>query len=250
MTLTPRLGPAAHTLAVAALTVTFLSVARAAGPLIGLARVIDGDTIAIGSQHIRLAGIDAPETDQLCLDSAAHRWACGVAARDQLSKHIAGRTISCEPHGEDRYGRILAVCSTDNHDVNSWMVREGLALAYTKYSRDYIADEAAARELRKGMWAGAFIAPWNWRHRDARTVILGSVSVPEGAQVELSTPASSASAPTSECIIKGNVNIHGERIYHIPGQSAYSKINMQDPRKRWFCSEEDARTAGWRPAKQ
>jgi endonuclease YncB( thermonuclease family) len=225
-----------------------LSIARALDPLTGVARVIDGDTIAIGSQHIRLTGIDAPETDQVCLDSTANRWACGIAARDQLSKHLAGRTISCDGHGQDRYGRLLAVCSTDNHDLNGWMVREGLALAYTKYSRDYIADEASARELRKGMWAGAFIAPWDWRHRDSRTVILGSISVPVRAQAELSNAVSSAAAPVPDCVIKGNVNVHGERIYHLPGQIAYSKINMQDPRKRWFCSEEEARTAGWRPA--
>jgi endonuclease YncB( thermonuclease family) len=251
MTLTPymRIGPAAHALVIAALTITSLSSARALDPLTGLARVIDGDTIAIGSQHIRLAGIDAPETDQVCLDSTVHRWTCGISARDQLSKHIAGRIISCEPHGQDRYRRTLAVCSMGNHDVNGWMVREGLALAYTKYSRDYVADEATARELRKGMWAGAFIAPWDWRHRDAHTLILGSVSVPVTAQAELSNPVSSAGAPTPECIIKGNVNIHGERIYHMPGQIAYSKVNMLDPRKRWFCSEEEARTAGWRPAK-
>jgi hypothetical protein len=128
------------------------------------------------------------------------------------------------------------------------MVREGLSLAYVKYSREYVQEEAGAREQRKGMWAGAFIAPWDWRHRSKHTLILGALSVPVAAQTQLSASASSDNAPSPECPIKGNVNNHGERIYHLPGQNAYSKINMRDPRKRWFCSEEEARTAGWRPA--
>jgi endonuclease YncB( thermonuclease family) len=234
---------------VAVVLVAWLSSASAADVVSGLARVIDGETIAIGSQHIRLKGIDAPETDQVCLNAKGERWTCGIAARDRLSTHVAGRNTSCVAHGEDRYGRTLAICSTADENLNAWMVREGLALAYVKYSREYVGDEAAARELRKGMWAGAFIAPWDWRHRDSRTSILGALSVPSTAQAQLSNPVSSTTAPTPECIIKGNVNTHGERIYHAPGQTAYSKINMQDPRKRWFCSEEDARTAGWRPAK-
>jgi endonuclease YncB( thermonuclease family) len=102
MTLTPymRIGPAAHALVIAALTITSLSSAQALDPLTGLARVIDGDTIAIGSQHIRLAGIDAPETDQVCLDSTVHRWTCGISARDQLSKHtkVCGQVLSLR-HG-------------------------------------------------------------------------------------------------------------------------------------------------------
>jgi endonuclease YncB( thermonuclease family) len=244
-----RIRPATYALAVAALTVASLSIARAVDPLIGVARVIDGDTIAIGPQRIRLEGIDAPETDQVCLDEKGARWTCGITARDSLSAHIAGRITSCVVRGQDRYARTLAICSVGGEDLNAWMVREGLSLAYVKYSREYVQDEAVAREQRKGMWVGAFIAPSDWRHRDKHTVMLGGLSVPADAQTELLAAASSANAPSPGCIIKGNVNTLGERIYHMPGQAAYSKINMQDPRKRWFCSEEDARTAGWRPAK-
>jgi hypothetical protein len=95
-----------------------------------------------------------------------------------------------------------------------------------------------------------FFAPWDWRHRDRDTVILGALSVPVTAQAELLAPASSATAPSPECTIKGNVNRKGERIYHMPGQIAYARVNMQDPQKRWFCSEDEARAAGWRPAKR
>jgi hypothetical protein len=130
------------------------------------------------------------------------------------------------------------------------MVREGWALAYVQYSREYLGEEAAARAQRKGMWAGAFIVPWDWRHRDKRTAILGAVRVPVTAQAKLLAPASSAAAPSPECVIKGNVNRQGERVYHLPGQGAYAVINMEDRRKRWFCSEDDARAAGSRPAKR
>src|SRR5260370_14074913 len=100
------------------------------------------------------------------------------------------------------------------------MVREVWALAYVQYSREYVGNEAAAREQRKGVWSGAFIAPWEWRHRNKQTVILGTLSVPIAAQAKLLAPASSAAAPSPECFIKGNVNRHGQRIYHMPGPSA------------------------------
>jgi endonuclease YncB( thermonuclease family) len=222
----------------------------AAGDLSGYARAADGDTIEINAQRIRLEGIDAPETDQVCLDAKEQRWTCGITARDKLSSHIAGRIVSCAARGEDRYGRVLATCSVDGEDLNAFMVREGLALDYAKYSREYIREEDTAREQGRGMWAGAFIAPWDWRHRDRNTVILGALSVPITAQAQLLAPASSAAAPSPDCTIKGNVNRRGERIYHLPGQRSYVAINIQDARKRWFCSEEEARAAGWRPAKQ
>ncbi|MGO9060181.1 MAG: thermonuclease family protein [Candidatus Binataceae bacterium] len=237
-------------IAIVIAVITFLGSASApaANELTGMARVIDGDTIALGQLHIRLEGIDAPETDQVCLDAEGKPWTCGVAARNSLSSHIAGRIISCIAHGEDRYGRMLAICSADGEDLNAFMVREGLALDYVKYSREYISAEDTAREQRRGMWAGAFIAPWDWRHRDRNTVILGALSVPVTAQTELLAPASSTTAPSPECTIKGNVNRKGERIYHMPGQIAYAKVDMRDPQKRWFCSEDEARAAGWRPA--
>jgi endonuclease YncB( thermonuclease family) len=128
----------------------------------GLARVIDGDTVAIGMRHIRLEGIDAPETDQVCLNINGERWNCGIASRDQLSSHINGRTISCAARGQDRYSRTLASCSVNGENLNAWMVHEGWALAYLQYSREYVGDEGTAREQRKGMWAGAFVAPWDW----------------------------------------------------------------------------------------
>jgi len=98
------------------------------------------------------------------------------------------------------------------------------------------------------MWSGAFIAPWDWRHRDRQTVILGALSVPVASQALLLAPASASGAPSPDCIIKGNVNRNGERIYHRPGGSHYAQVNMNSSEKRWFCTEQEAQAAGWRPA--
>lgn len=214
----------------------------------GVPRIVDGDTLVIGSERIRLEGIDAPETDQVCLGASGVRWTCGIDARDKLNEHIAGREVSCVSSGTDRYHRTLAICYAAGEDLNSWMVQAGLALAYVQYSKRYAAHETSARDQQRGIWAGAFIAPWDWRHRDKQTVILGALSVPASAQAQLLAPASSEGAPSPECTIKGNVNRDGERIYHMPGQRNYAQVNMHDSAKRWFCSEAEAQAAGWRRA--
>jgi endonuclease YncB( thermonuclease family) len=222
--------------------------AHAAEPIHGVPRIVDGDTLAIGETKIRLQGIDAPESDQVCLDQNAAKWNCGIVARDRLVQHVDGQPIECAPAGTDRYHRTLAVCHLGSEDLNAWIVREGLALAFVKYSTAYTGQEAEARKAQRGLWSGAFIAPWDWRHRGKGTVVLGALSVPVTAQAQLLAPASAAAAPSPDCIIKGNVNRKGERIYHMPGGLDYAKVEMAAPGKRWFCTEADAVAAGWRPA--
>jgi len=219
-----------------------------AAEIIGVPHVLDGDTITVANVKIRLDGIDAPETDQVCLDRQAARWTCGIEARNQLSQHIADRTVRCTLSGMDVYRRTLAACRVDDEDLNAWMVRQGWALAFVRYSKAYVADETSARNAQRGMWAGAFIAPWDWRSRNRQTAMLGVLSVPITAQALLLAPASASGAPSPECIIKGNVNRKGERIYHRPGGASYAQVNMNAPGKRWFCTEDEAQTAGWRPA--
>jgi endonuclease YncB( thermonuclease family) len=213
----------------------------------GVPHVVDGDTIILGNVKVRLVGIDAPETDQVCLDMHATRWTCGIEARNQLTQHIASRRVSCEPSGVDVYRRSLAVCRLGSEDLNGWMVRQGWALAFVRYSKNYVAEEASAQNARRGIWSGAFIAPWDWRHRDRQTVVLGALAVPVAAQTQLLAPASASGSPTGDCIIKGNVNRKGERIYHLPGGRDYAQVNMNGTEKRWFCTEEEAQAAGWRP---
>ena len=134
-----------------------------AADVTGLAKVREGDTVVIGSNRIRLGGIDAPSVDQLCLNTKGERWTCGVAARDELIKHVEGKSWTCHLGTTDRRGRSVARCEVDGEDIQKWMVKNGWALAYDRFSHDYDADQAAARDAKSGMWQGAFIAPWDWR---------------------------------------------------------------------------------------
>jgi endonuclease YncB( thermonuclease family) len=215
----------------------------------GIPRIVDGDTVEIGQTKIRLSGIDAPETDQICLDAKAEKWACGVVARDELVKRSNGQAWECTTTGTDRFGRSLANCFIEGEDVSAWMVRSGWALSFVRYSHAYDMDEVAARDAHAGLWSGSFIAPWDWRHRNKSTTILGTASVPVNAQTILLGAVSSSDAPSPQCVIKGNLNRKGERIYHLPGQLNYAQINMaKGLGERWFCTEAEADAAGWRRA--
>src|SRR5271166_5682860 len=99
--------------------------ASAQGRIVGLASVIDGDTIEIHGQRIRLFGIDAPESSQLCMGSTGERWRCGQQASFALADRIGRTTVSCQPRDVDRYGGVVAVCFKGNEDLNRWMVANG-----------------------------------------------------------------------------------------------------------------------------
>ncbi len=133
----------------------------------GPARVIDGDTIQIQHLRIRMHGIDAPENAQRCLDAAGRSYGCGQVATNALASMTGRSKVECRVLDMDRYGRLIAVCHRDGIDLNAWMVRDGHAMAYRRYSADYISHEDAARSDRIGIWQGRFVAPWDWR-RGAR----------------------------------------------------------------------------------
>jgi endonuclease YncB( thermonuclease family) len=230
----------------AILTTLLLSVTCAhAAEVSGVPRIVDGDTVQISSAKIRFAGIDAPETDQVCLDAKGEKWACGIASRDALIKFSAGRPWDCNITGTDKYGRSLGNCFVDGEDVSAWMVRSGWAMSFIRYSHAYDGDQAAARDAQAGLWAGAFIAPWEWRHRDVSTTVLGALSVPIDAQKILLGAVSSAGAPSPDCTIKASVG-RGECIYHLPGDRWYGKMSMDSGKNRWFCTTEEAEAAGCR----
>src|ERR1019366_1543161 len=223
-----------------------------AADITGPAKVREGDQIQIGASKIRLGGIDAPAVDQLCLNHTGERWTCGVAARDELIKHTDGKDWTCHVRqAADRRGRVVARCEVDGEDVQKWMVKSGWALSYARVSHDYDADEAAAREAKAGMWQGAFIAPWDWRIRNKKTTILGAAKAPPNAHAILLASASGSVAPSPDCTIKGNVNGSGECIYHKPTSRWYAQIKMQiNKGTRWFCSAEEAETAGCRETRR
>jgi endonuclease YncB( thermonuclease family) len=142
-----------------------LFVLPASADIAGVVSVIDADTIEIHGQRIRLHGIDAPESSQTCLDAGGRTWRCGQRAALALQDLIGRRTVTCDERDVDRYGRIVGRCLVGEVDINKWLVAQGLALAYRRYSRAYVAAEDEARAAGRGMWAGTFEPPWEWRGR-------------------------------------------------------------------------------------
>ena len=202
-----------------------------AASISGQADVVDGDTLSIRGQsaRIRLYGVETPEGQQTCEDAAGKRYLCGSRAADALSALIGrnGR-VSCQEEDRDRYGRIVAVCQANGREINAELIRQGWALEYKQYSDGrYSGDEAEAREAKRGLWAGKFVEPWDWRRGE-----------------RLSSEASTGS--DRKCAIKGNISSSG-KIYHVPGSRSYAKTNVDESSgERWFCTEEEARAAGWR----
>ena len=141
-----------------ALLISSVAIADISGP----ARVTDGDTIKIGTTRIRLHGIDAPEKGQNC-EKRGQLWRCGQVSTKFLRYLINSQTVTCIGNTIDRYKRLIAVCYANGIDLNAALVDAGLALAYRKYSAQYVPNEENARQAKKGMWAGSFVSPWDWR---------------------------------------------------------------------------------------
>jgi len=154
---------------VAAILLCAFSGAAAVGvrQIAGIASVIDGDTIEIHGTRIRLFGIDAPESRQSC-SKADMLWRCGQRAALALSDFVGRTPLVCDAFGHDRYRRVIARCFRNGLDINRWMVANGWAVAYRRYSRDYVADEDGARADRLGIWSGTFMMPWDWRATKGR----------------------------------------------------------------------------------
>ena len=132
------------------------------GPLVGFARVIDGDTLYIAGVKVRLDGIDAFEAQQTCT-RGGQRWSCGSSATHHLVGLIAGQQVACTANGRDRYSRTLAFCSAGGKELNREIVRSGLALA----SGAFQLEEWQARAGGRGVWSGDFEHPREWRRRHA-----------------------------------------------------------------------------------
>jgi len=130
-------------------------------PLTGRATAVDGDTLRLDGERVRILGIDAPELEQDCTDASGAQWSCGQVARTRMAELLKGGSIDCRQEGHDRYGRVLAHCSNGPVDLGKTMVRAGLAVA----DGDYFGDEAQARNDKAGIWAGLFIQPVEWRRQ-------------------------------------------------------------------------------------
>jgi endonuclease YncB( thermonuclease family) len=130
----------------------------------GRASVVDGDTLEIHGTRIRLWGIDAPESTQLCRGEDSLQYRCGAKAANELAAFISGRPVSCKPVTIDRYSRTVASCAAGGIDLSDWLVRQGLALDWPRYSQGRYAEaQAEAHRNERGIWSGSFVEPWRYR---------------------------------------------------------------------------------------
>lgn len=207
----------------------------------GIARAKDGDSMLVGRTEVRLFGVDAPEFDQSC-NRSRQTWACGAEAADRLSRLVTGKEVRCIAVSIDQYGRTLGRCMVGSTDVNRTLVATGYAVAYRRYSSDYVSAEEGAKLNRRGVWAGTFEMPSAYRN-EAPSVATTIRQIPRRARMPVATRINS-DASSGGCAIKGNQGSNG-RIYHMPGMPYSAKTRAEQT----FCSEADARAAGYRRAK-
>ncbi|WP_075533837.1 thermonuclease family protein [Candidatus Pelagibacter communis] len=140
----------------------------------GIPKIIDGDTVHINNYKFRLEGIDAPEMKQQCKKeslkisstigfSIYKDYSCGQVSKAKLKSKINGSKIKCIFTSKDRYKRYIATCFKGEINLNQWMVRNGYAIAYRRYSEKYVSDEDFAKEKKLGLWQGKFMNPEKWR---------------------------------------------------------------------------------------
>jgi endonuclease YncB( thermonuclease family) len=138
--------------------------AAAADDLTGQVSIVDGDTLEIHGTRIRLWGVDAPESSQLCRGEDSLQYRCGAQAANDLYDFIAKRPVNCLPISLDRYGRTVATCSVGGSDIGDWLVRNGLALDWPEYSEGkYGPAQHDAEQAGRGIWKGSYVEPWLYR---------------------------------------------------------------------------------------
>ena len=193
--------------------------------LTGRATAVVGDVLRIAGTLVRLKGIEVPESQQSCLKANGRRWSCGTAALDGLKGLLRGKTVTCETSGADEQGRPLATCATPEFDVAAEMVRRGHAFAGTGFFGSFSSEEDAAKTQKIGLWQGEAERPGEWRQRRWEEA---KKSSPDG------------------CPIKGYVRTAG-RMYAMPWSQDYAQGKLRTVKgERWFCSEDDARAAGFK----
>lgn len=235
--------------------ILMLAVLPASQSFAATAIVRDGGTVQLGGVTYRLDGIDAPELDQTCIDEHADNWACGVEARDQLSKLIGGREVRCEDLGlgATTRKRHIGICTIEGETatLNQLIVRQGFALNFEPYARGrFKDDEADARDNRRGLWKGCFVAPYEFRRGRKDGALLGdSCRADKDQQIRAVLFPENPTMPPG-CSIKGKFAVRARvtgnvGVYHLQGCRSYPGLTEPN---RWFCSEEDAQAAGFRKA--
>ena len=205
-----------------------LGATSVAADVTGKVRVIDGDTFDVAAQRVRIFGIDAPESKQSCETEQGTTWACGAWVSAQVAALYDGKRAICREEDRDRYDRIVARCEIAGRDVGQQLVSSGLAFAYRKYSMRYDLDEKGAAVNDRGLHGSRVQRPAQYRATQAKGRI----------------------PPNRNCVIKGNITKSGY-IYHMPGQRDYERTGINEAKgERWFCSQLQARVAGWRKARR
>lgn len=204
----------------------------------GKAEAVDGDSLMINGQMIRLFGIDAPEALQPC-HRGGSSWQCGIEAKNQLAMLTALGPVTCHGRDVDAYKRVVAVCDVDGIQINQSMVESGWATAYDRFGGDYVRAEAEAKVYRLGIWDSEFVAP-----EEFRAAKRGETTAP--ARVA-AAPVRAVTRPVHRggCNIKGNRSRRGEWIYHLPGMEFYEETRAEEV----FCSEREAQAAGYRASR-
>jgi endonuclease YncB( thermonuclease family) len=215
----------------------------------------DGSTLQLGNVTYRLDGVEAPAFDQLCIDDHADSWTCGIEARDQLTKLIAGRQVRCDDLGVDPTyrKRHLGVCKVEGETtaLGQLLVRQGFALnVESSATGRFKEDEARARDDKQGLWKGCFVAPHDFRAGRKDGALLGGACRTDRDREIRDALFPAELVQPSGCSIKGKYAVRARvtgnlGIYHLQACPSYPGTTRPD---RWFCSEEDAQGAGFRKA--
>ena len=196
----------------------------------GRASAITGDLMRVGGTLVRLDGIEAPAPSQPCYRQNGRRWGCASAARTGLDRIVRGRAVTCAASGQDDSGHVLARCVVDGTtDVATELVRNGHVFAAKSLFNSLSSEEDAARSAKIGIWQGDVSRPQEWR--------------------EQAWEEAKRDAPDG-CPIKGLVRA-SEKLYALPWSADYARARVRTERgERWFCSEDEAKAAGFLPSSQ
>lgn len=203
---------------------------RGPAPIEGRASAIAGDIVRVDDRTIRLTGIEAPDRQQTCTGAGRKSWKCGEAARTALQTLVRGKRLTCTVAAKpDADGHLPGTCATDGRDIAAELVREGHVFAVSSLIGGHGAVEAEARQAKRGLWSGEAERPADYR---AKIWEAARKAAPDG------------------CPVKGTVTSAG-KVYVLPGDERYRTATIRPTRgERWFCTEDEAATAGWRPARR
>ena len=234
-------------------TTVFVVAAATPGRAAGV-QVMDGDTLILDGITYRLEGIEAPQTDQTCLDDKGAVWRCGIEARDRLRDYVGQRDVRCTDRGQDGvYGkRRIGECSVASESIsmNQWMVQEGWALDVGRAAKARFKSDRESVDPSRAIPAKvSFVSPEALRRFTISTTSLLGAACPPASNWktrQMLFPDSPAMPP--DCPIKGRINLRSQvtgyqGIYHLPGCRSYERTRTPN---RWFCSEQEALAEGYR----